>query len=334
MQTFLRLRLLFFTAFLFAAIPALAQSDSKSDPSKATVMGTVTDANDAVVAGANVVVTGATPADRRTAVTNATGFFEFTGLQPGGPYTVTVSAKGFADWSTQVTLEPGRVLIITGAQLNIEQARTTVNVGYVAEEIATEQVKLQEQQRIFGIIPNFYVVYDQDAVPMTAKLKFKLALKVASDPITFAGITFLAGIYQAADIPNYQQGAAGYGQRVGAIAADGFSDIMIGGAILPSLLHQDPRYYYQGTGTKKSRALHAISSPFVCKGDNGQRQPNYSSIGGDLASSAISNLYYPSSNRTVGTYFGNFALTTAQRVASALVQEFVLSRFTKRGESH
>ena len=39
---------------------------------------------------------------------------------------------------------------------------------------------------------------------------------------------------------------------------------MIGGAILPSLLHQDPRYFYQGSGTKKSRALHALrtySSP-------------------------------------------------------------------------
>jgi len=329
-----RLRLFLFIGIIVSVVPAFAQNGDKPDQTKATVMGTVTDANDAVVSGANVVVSGPTPADRHTAVTNATGFFEFTDLNPGVPYTVTISSKGFADWSTHVTLDPGRVLIITGSQLSVEQARTTVDVGYTTEEIATEQVKLQEQQRIFGFIPNFYVVYDQDAVPMTSKLKFKLALKVATDPVTAAGILFLGGIYQAADIPDYQQGAKGYGQRVGAITADGFSDIMIGGAILPSLLHQDPRYFYQGTGTTRSRALHAISSPFVCKGDNGRLQPNYSSIGGDLASAAISNLYYPSSNRTAGTYLGSFAITTAQRVASALIQEFVLSKFTKRGESH
>jgi hypothetical protein len=81
---------------------------------------------------------------------------------------------------------------------------------------------------------------------------------------------------------------------------------MIGGAILPSLLHQDPRYFYQGTGTKKSRALHALSNSFVCKGDNGRRQPNYSSIGGDLASAAISNAYYPASNRGVGLHLREF----------------------------
>ena len=80
--------------------------------------------------------------------------------------------------------------------------------------------------------------------------------------------------------------------------------------MLPSLLHQDPRYFYQGTGTKKSRILHAISNPFICKGDNGRWQPNYSSVGGDLASGAISNLYYPASNRGVGLVFGNALITT------------------------
>jgi hypothetical protein len=69
--------------------------------------------------------------------------------------------------------------------------------------------------------------------------------------------------------------------------AHGFSDIMIGGAILPSLLHQDPRYFYQGTGTTRSRLLHAMSNPFASKGDNGRLQPNYSTIGGDLAASAL-----------------------------------------------
>jgi hypothetical protein len=107
----------------------------------------------------------------------------------------------------------------------------------------------------------------------------------------------MAGARQAARTPDYVLGAKGYGQRFGAEAADGISDILIGGAILPSILHQDPRYYYQGTGTTRLRLGHALSSPFVCRGDNGRWQPNYSSMGGDLASSALMDTYYPQSNR-------------------------------------
>jgi hypothetical protein len=103
---------------------------------------------------------------------------------------------------------------------------------------------------------------------------------------------------------------------------------MIGGAILPSLLHQDPRYFYQGTGTKKARALHAISSPFIAKGDNGRWEPNYSSIGGDLATGAISNAYYPESNRGPGLVFDNALITTGGRMVNGLIQEFVLRRLT------
>jgi hypothetical protein len=107
---------------------------------------------------------------------------------------------------------------------------------------------------------------------------------------------------------------------------------VIGGAILPSLLHQDPRYFYQGAGTKRSRVLHALSSPFVCKGDNGQWQPNYSTVGGDLAAAAMSNAYYPASNRGPGLFLGNFLINTGQREASNLVQEFILRRLTPKAK--
>ena len=112
---------------------------------------------------------------------------------------------------------------------------------------------------------------------------------------------------------------------------NGFSDIMIGGAILPSLLHQDPRYFYQGTGTVGSRLRHAVSSAFIAKGDNGRSQPNYSSVGGDLGSAALSNLYFPKSNRGAGLVFSQFAIGTAERIGANLAQEFLLSKFTHRG---
>jgi Carboxypeptidase regulatory-like domain len=242
------------------------------------IVGTVTDVNDDTVAGATVVLEGPALKDPRTVVTNSNGFFEFKDVEPGIAYHVTVSAQGFGNWtSPAVILRPGQYEILTGSKLHVAEALTTITVAAPAaspEEIAAEQVKAEEQQRIFGIIPNFYVVYDHDAVPLTAKLKFKLATKVLVDPVTVIGVAAFAGIDQAADNPNFGQGAKGYAERFGAGYADGAIDIMVGGAILPSLLHQDPRYFYQGTGTSKSRALHALSSPFVCRGDNGQLQPN------------------------------------------------------------
>ena len=190
-------------------------------------------------------------------------------------------------------------------------------------------MRVQEKQRVFGVIPNFYVNYDRHPEPLTPELKFQLAMKVSTDPVTALGVGLVAGIRQAADSPNFQQGAKGYGQRYGVTAANRFTSIVIGGAILPSLLHQDPRYFYQGEGTKKSRILHALSYPFVCPGDNGRMQPNYSSLGGDLASAALSNAYYPQSNRGASLVLGNFAIGTAEHMIGALAQEFLLHRFTR-----
>jgi hypothetical protein len=153
-------------------------------------------------------------------------------------------------------------------------------------------------------------------------------MRVSVDPVTWAGVGFMAGVRQMAHTPNYPLGSKGYGQRFGAETADGFSDILIGGAVLPSLLHQDPRYFYQGTGTTNSRLRHALASPFICKGDNGRWQPNYSSLGGDLAASALMNTYYPQSNRGAGMVFGQFGINTMERELSGVVQEFVLRKLT------
>jgi hypothetical protein len=164
-------------------------------------------------------------------------------------------------------------------------------------------------------------------------MKFQLALKVSIDPVTAAGVFGMAGIRQAADSPNYGQGWGAYGKRLGATAAGGFSDIMIGGAILPSLLHQDPRYFYQGTGTTGSRIRHAMFSPFVARSDSGKQMPNYSSMGGDLAAAGLDNLHFPRANRGVGLVFGNFAIGTAERIGASLAQEFIIGKFTRRGHS-
>jgi len=301
-------------------------------PEPGILVGTVVDVNNDTVPQATVALQDPARNSVRTLASNDNGFFEFKDIEPG-TYHVSIAAQGFASWtSPDVIIRPGQYVILTGSKLSIAMALTTVDVGYSAEEIATEQVKAEEQQRIFGIIPNFYVSYDPNAAPLTTKLKFQLAARVAFDPVTFAGSGLVAASNQAGDRPNYREGTIGYAERFGAAYADGFTDIMIGGAILPSLLHQDPRYFYQGTGSTKSRALHAISSSFVCKGDNGKWQPNYSTVGGDLASAAISNAYYPASNRGPGLFLANFLIFTSQRAAANLTQEFILRRLTPKAK--
>lgn len=316
---------------LVPCLPMLGQDVQGVLPQLGTIVGTATDVNGDPVPSATVVLQGPDTNDRPTVTTNDEGYFEFHDVKPGLAYRVNITANGLADWiSPVVTLDPGQFKILADIHLQVAIAHTTVDVTQTQQEVATEQVQFEEKQRFLGVVPNFYVVYDENAVPLTTKLKFMLALKVSTDPITFAGLGLLAGADQAGDTPDYGQGAQGYGKRFGANAADGLTDIMIGGAILPSLLHQDPRYFYQGTGSTGSRMRHAMKNPFVCKGDNGNLQPNYSSLGGDLASSAISDLYYPKSNRGTGLVFGNFAISTAERIASSLAQEFLLGRWTHR----
>ncbi|MDR3765337.1 MAG: carboxypeptidase-like regulatory domain-containing protein [Acidobacteriota bacterium] len=314
---------------------ATGSADAAADPAPAAqVMGTVVDTNNNPIPNAMVVLQGPGDTGKKTQLTGITGFYEFQQLAPASSYRVTITASGFDSWSSPpLQLEAGKTKIVTGCQLKISQSQTVVNVHYSAEEVAVEEVHAEEQQRVFGVIPNFYVVYAPTAEPLSTKLKFRLALKVSTDVVTAAGVLTLAGVDQASDTPNFQQGWKGYGQRVGVVAADGFSNILIGGAVLPSLLHQDPRYFYKGEGSTKSRLMYAMRAPFVCKGDNGQWQPNYSSMGGDLAQSALSNAYYPASNRGVGLVFGNFAINTAERMLSAVVQEFVLSKFTTHGSN-
>lgn len=316
------------------AFPAIGQQIFAPNPQSAQIAGTVTDVNGDAIPQVNVALESTAPGEERSIVSDDSGSFALKDLKPGIVYRMKCSADGYVAWSSaDMVLRPGQHLLLTGPKLGVAAGATSVTVYSSSEPIAAEQVRIEEQQRVFGVIPNFYVVYDHDAVPLTKKLKFAMALKASTDPVFFASVALLAGTYQAGNTPDFGQGAQGYGQRVGALYANGFSDIMIGEAILPSLLHQDPRYFYQGTGTTRSRAFHALLSPFICKGDNGRWEPNFSSVGGDLAAGAISNIYYPQSNRGPGIVFESALITTGGRMGSALVQEFILRRFTQNARN-
>lgn len=309
-----------------------AQMISAPLPQTGTITGTVEDLNGGIIPGATVSIAETSPEGQPEVSTDGEGSFSLSNVPSAVAVHLVVHADAFQSWtSASITLTPGQMYDLADIKLPVTAVETSVN-AIMPEQLAMDQVKAEEKQRIFGVLPNFYVVYDKNPMPLTAKLKFDLAFKAATDPVTIGGIAFLAGIYQAADTPAYQQGLKGYGQRLGATFADGFSDILIGGAILPSVLHQDPRYFYQGTGSTKSRTLHAISAPFIARGDNGHSQFNFSSVGGDLASGALSNLYYPASDRGASLVFTGALITTGGRIANALAQEFLLHRLTSKSK--
>jgi hypothetical protein len=130
------------------------------------------------------------------------------------------------------------------------------------------------------------------------------------------------------DFRGYGQGAQGYAKRYGAAYADTATGTLIGSAILPSLLKQDPRYFYKGSGSKRSRVLYALANSVICKGDNGHWQANYSSILGTLAASGISNLYYPAHDRGAGLTFENTLIAIGATAATNVLQEFVIRKLT------
>jgi Carboxypeptidase regulatory-like domain len=315
---------------LFLVVPVSAQ---RNDPANAagTILGTVVDATSDPIPGATVVLQG--PAGNHlTSITKDDGSFGFQHVAPGIAYQITVAAEGFGEWSSSVTVEPGQEKTLTDVTLHILAVQRAVTVTYSSKEIAAQQLKAEERQRVLGFIPNIFVTYEPHPEPLTARMKFHLAYKGLTHPTFFGFEALWAGVEQAAGMTDYRQGARGYGERFGANLTSGASEGLFANAILPSLLHQDPRYFYRGSGTKGSRAWHAVLAPFVCQGDNGKSQPNYSQMGGSLISASLSNTYYPDSQRGPGLVFTNFGTSMGLHVALSLAQEFVLGKFTSRGK--
>ena len=300
---------------------------SNATTSVATLNGVVIDRDGGSIPGAAVSITGEKSDYKSSSTADANGRFTFDSLDAKNTYRLTITAPGFSEWdSPEIALLPGQHLDLDDIEMKISAVETSVTAVF-AEHVAAQQVKRAEEQRVLGVVPSFFVVYDRNVVPLSPSLKFNLAIRAETDVVTFTGAALLAGIHQASGTPAYAQGSKGYAQRYGAAYAGGVSDILIGGAILPSLLHQDPRYFYSGVGTKRQRVAHALRAIFLTHGDNGKTQFNYSGLGGDMASAALANTYYPSADRGAHLFLANWAVLSAGRAANVLAQEF-LGKFT------
>src|SRR5262249_24053680 len=189
------------------------------------------------IGGAQVTLTLAGQSTEHDVSTDVNGRFTFPSVA-SGPFHITVASEGLAPQDMEGTVRPGEGYAIPDVMLVVATQREQVQVALTQEEIAQEQIHDQEKQRVFGIIPTFYVTYDRHPVPLTAKQKFHLAYKSSVDPITFLGVGMLAGADQASNRwKGYGQGAEGYAKRYGATYANVFIGTYIGGAIFPSVLH-------------------------------------------------------------------------------------------------
>jgi Carboxypeptidase regulatory-like domain len=309
-----------------------AQNSTQRTPpaeGSASVAGTVLDVSGASISGADVSLIHGDGTQLLTMVSEANGEFSFTKI-PAGSYLVTVNAYGFAPFaSAEFTVAVEQAYEVPDVSLSVATANIEVTVR-PTEFIAAEQLRAEEKQRLVGVIPNFYTSYIHDAAPLTWKQKFLLAARNGSDPVAFIGIGLAAGIEQATNTyPGYGQGAAGYNKRYAARFADGRSSDFLTHAVFPALLHQDPRYFYQGSGSFKSRLRHVLSSPFVTRSDSGRTVPNYSFLLGDICSGAVSNLYYPKADRGANLVFTSAVVGLAGRIGTNLIREFLSKRLTK-----
>jgi hypothetical protein len=297
----------------------------------ATVVGTVADTDGAGVAGAHVALQDAESNATRTTLSDTHGAFTYSAV-PEGRYIVRIGAPGFAPWQIHnvLVVHEGEDVVVPEVQLGVESIDTTVN-AITVEDLAEQQITSEEHQRILVVLPNFYVSYVPDAAPLTRKQKFKLAVVVSRDPMTYFTTGVNAGIEQwQGDFSGYGQEFSGYAKRYAATYGDRLSSTFLGAALLPSLLHQDPRYFYRGHGPIIVRALYAISTVAVCKGDNGRWQPNYSNALGNLGAAGISTLYYPRSDQhSVQVTVTTTLIGVAEGAFSTLFQEFLLHRLTR-----
>jgi hypothetical protein len=298
-------------------------------PSTGSITGTVTDAGGGLVPDAAITVQRIGSSQKQTADSDESGRFRLSGV-PSGDFTVTITADGLQPGVKQGTLHPGEQYAMPLIVLRVAMTSSDVQVSVSQEDIAEAEVKVEEKQRLVGVIPNFYVTYNWHAEPLAPKQKFELAYRSLFDWTTFAFTGVTAAIqYQQGSFDGFGYGPGGYAKRYAADFGNVFFGNLLGGAVLPILFKQDPRYFYKGTGSIRSRLLYALSTAVIARGDNGKWQPAYANVIGNFAAGALSNVYYPASSRQGAMLtLENGSLGIAFDGFGNVFQEFLLKRFT------
>lgn len=186
-----------------------------------------------------------------------------------------------------------------------------------------ENTGKKKDDRIFGVMPNYLTVNGEQVEPLTWKGKYKMTAEGAFDPYEFVLVGIVSGIHQAEDTDApFGQGAEGYAKRYGSGFADQAIGNMMTGAVYPSLLRTDPRYYRRGTGTIGSRLWYAGTRIFVTLTDTGHKVFNASEFLGNATAAGISNAYYPAQDHTWSNNLNTFATQISIDALGNSLKEF------------
>lgn len=188
-----------------------------------------------------------------------------------------------------------------------------------------EKTGSTSNDRLFFALPNFLTLENGGNVPpLTVGQKFKVVARGSFDYIQIPWYAALAGISQAQNSePGYGQGAEGYGKRFGSAFADGTIENFMTQAILPSLLHQDPRFFQESQGGFWHRTGYAVSRIVVTRSDSGHQQFNFSEVFGSAAAASISTYsYHPSADRTLSNTASVWGTQVGYDTITIVVKEF------------
>ncbi len=139
-----------------------------SPPVPGSITGTVVDQSGAVVTGARIKLTSDDQSLNQEVQSGTNGEFSFANIAPGG-FHLAISSPGFAPQTSSGTLHSGEMFLVPQIALAVAANVSEVNVGLSRVEVAEEQIKVEETQRVLGIVPNFYVTYTPNAAPLTPK---------------------------------------------------------------------------------------------------------------------------------------------------------------------
>jgi hypothetical protein len=185
---------------------------------------------------------------------------------------------------------------------------------------------------ILGKRSIFFPELAHDKGPLDAHQKLELAVDETISPSRFLGSMFTSGISQARDsLPGYGQGWSGYGKRFGSSVASTASNNIFGTFLLPSVLHQDPRYFVKAFGSPRSRILYALERVVVTRTDDGESTLNWSGVLGGLMAESLAISYLPDKERTAAKTFTRFGVRIGFSALDNVVKEYWPTIFKSLG---
>jgi hypothetical protein len=203
-----------------------------------------------------------------------------------------------------------------------------------AQQNTTQQPenKFKQTVAILGKRSVFFPELAHDKGPLDPRQKLELAVDETIAPSRFLGSMFTSGITQARDgLPGYGQGWSGYGKRFGSSMASNASNHLFGTFLLPSMLHQDPRYFVKVFGSPRSRILYAIERTVITRTDTGRNVFNWSGVLGGLMAESLANSYLPDAERTAGKTFSRYGIRIGFSALDNVVKEYWPTIFKSLG---